>query len=370
MSPIDRRTFLKLGGAGILGVAFTPLLTGCDGGTVEPPYTNAGFAPFITPTSQFYVQHGGRDTIAGWTMPDLDRSAQITIRGVVDAPMTITVDDIERAAAAGQKRTIFKTMRCVIDSHLRPGATGWTGNAVFTGVPLRYFLEQAEIDWAAAARINITGYDGFLNNISLERLGRTDQGEMEPLLVYQMNGEPLTREHGAPVRLIMLETYGYKNLKWLKDINVSIHDRVAGTYQREGFADDGVIRVTSRGENVSENVTLPSGLVEITGHALSGEGRITAVEISIDDAPYVPVELEPNDRIYGSLPLPTGILQQRENYPFRGVWTKWRYRWNAPSGAHSIAIRAKDSSGSVQPEIDTEITNGQSGIVRYLVTVS
>ena len=40
------------------------------------------------------------------------------------------------------------------------------------------------------------------------------------MLAYEMDGVPLPREHGAPVRLVIPEMYGYKNVKWLKGINL------------------------------------------------------------------------------------------------------------------------------------------------------
>ncbi len=40
------------------------------------------------------------------------------------------------------------------------------------------------------------------------------------MLAYEMDGKPLPREHGAPVRLVIPDMYGYKNVKWLNGINV------------------------------------------------------------------------------------------------------------------------------------------------------
>ena len=372
MTPLDRRTFLKIGGAGLFGVAIAPLIAGCES-VVEPDRTLEGFTPFITPTDRFYVQNGGQDTIAGWSMPDITRETWLMqIKGEVATPATLTVGDLEAAAAAGQERTILKTMRCVLDSHLRPGALGWTGNAFWTGVPLRYFLERAGLDRANTKRINFRGADGFTNNITLERYGSADLGAMEPLLVYRMNGEPLTREHGGPVRLLLLETYGYKSIKWITEVNASIFNTPTGQYQREGFVDDGVIRVSSRSENVSENLTVRAGLVEITGFAVSGYGAVSRVEVSIDDNPFAAAEIEPLERLLHAVVLPPTIVQlaDRNAYPYRGVWTKWRMRWNAPAGEHTVAIRAIDSAGNTQEEDDLEIRDGQTGVVRYTVRVS
>jgi DMSO/TMAO reductase YedYZ molybdopterin-dependent catalytic subunit len=40
------------------------------------------------------------------------------------------------------------------------------------------------------------------------------------LLAYEMDGKPLPREHGAPVRLVMPEMYGYKSVKWVSRIEL------------------------------------------------------------------------------------------------------------------------------------------------------
>lgn len=41
------------------------------------------------------------------------------------------------------------------------------------------------------------------------------------LLAYEMDGKPLSRPHGAPVRVVIPDMYGYKNVKWVERIIVS-----------------------------------------------------------------------------------------------------------------------------------------------------
>ena len=41
------------------------------------------------------------------------------------------------------------------------------------------------------------------------------------MLAYEMDGEPLTRAHGAPVRLVIPEMYGYKGVKWVEQITLA-----------------------------------------------------------------------------------------------------------------------------------------------------
>jgi DMSO/TMAO reductase YedYZ molybdopterin-dependent catalytic subunit len=54
------------------------------------------------------------------------------------------------------------------------------------------------------------------------------------MLAYEMNGQPLKREHGAPVRVVIPEMYGYKNVKWVERIVVT--DQVTpGYWEQNGY---------------------------------------------------------------------------------------------------------------------------------------
>ena len=57
------------------------------------------------------------------------------------------------------------------------------------------------------------------------------------MLAYEMDGKPLPREHGAPVRLIIPEMYGYKNVKWLQR-STSSRTRVDGYWENLGYDRD------------------------------------------------------------------------------------------------------------------------------------
>ena len=57
------------------------------------------------------------------------------------------------------------------------------------------------------------------------------------MLALKMDGKPLTRAHGSPLRLVIPEMYGYKGVKWLKSIEVS-REAFAGYWEREGYDND------------------------------------------------------------------------------------------------------------------------------------
>jgi DMSO/TMAO reductase YedYZ molybdopterin-dependent catalytic subunit len=357
-------------------VAFAPLIAGCESYTVESLGDTAS-TPFLTPTDRFFVQNGGQGSIDGWTAPSLTRESwEMKIEGFqngdVAAPLTIRYADLMAARDAGSEITILKTLGCVLESPLRLTPTGYMGNAYWTGVPLKLFLDRAGLN-PGIMRLLVFGADDFSNNIVMERITKSDeQGLIQPLLVYQMNGQPLTPEHGFPVRLIMQEGFGYKNVKWINRIVATRNDFESGTYQDQGFVDDGIMRVTSRSTNVREGTTLTSGMVEISGFAVSGFAPVKGVEVSIDNGPFAPAEIVSLGEIQQSESLPPSIEQIRAKlpFPYRGVWARWRFAWSAPAGKHRIAIRAADAAGNVQPDVDRDLYDGQTGVTTYEVTVS
>jgi hypothetical protein len=372
---IDRRTFLKLGGVGILGVTFTPLLGGCEEfivtQLVEPKPVL-----FNTPQSEFFIQNGGEGSIEGWQQPSI---AQNDWRLAIEkenltAPFIQEVGSVSFAdliGATADTITLLKTMQCILESPVRLTQTGYTGSAYWTGVPLRFFLDRAGLDLTPYKRLRLYGADGFTNNFPVGRILESD-GLVQPLLVYQINGEPLTPEHGFPVRLIVQEGYGYMNVKWITKVRASFSDTEFGTYQNEGYVDDGVMRVNSRSTSLGEAISIPSGTTEITGFAVSGFAPISAVEVSIDGGAFQPAEIVPLEEIQSREALPPNILQLQQSllYPFKAVWTMWRFQWDAPSGNHTVAIRASDDAGNVQPAIDGSFYDGQTAVTRYDVTVS
>ncbi len=57
------------------------------------------------------------------------------------------------------------------------------------------------------------------------------------MLAHAMDGEPLTREHGAPVRLVMPKMYGYKGVKWVERITLTTRAQ-DGYWQQRGYDRD------------------------------------------------------------------------------------------------------------------------------------
>ncbi len=350
---LDRRSFLRLAGGGILGVIVIPI-AGCEFNGVDP-ITAGERVRILTPVEEFYYKNGAEISISDWSMPSIrpeDWSMEIT--GLVSSPTTIRMSDLE--AHASDRVDLLKTMRCVIDSN---EVRGLIGTAVWTGVPLRIFLDQAGIDLGSTRRLRLYGADGFRNNIPVDRIyGQVDPTLAEPLLVTAMNGVPLPSRHGAPVRLILHEAFGYKNVKWITKVEAVAEDDPFGTYQDAGFVDDGEMRLTSRTTNPLMNASVPAGDLLVSGFAVSGRSGIERVEVSVNGGEWVPADLVGEEGMLSSDPLIPTTLQasdpDRFAFPWRGVWRTWDFRFTATKGRHALRIRAIDADGNVQPEVDPD----------------
>ena len=332
--------------------------------------------PFLTPTdlapSQggFYVKHGGEAGIPGWSMPMLEPATwTLAIDGLVDTPLTVTMADLD--AEAANAITVLKTMRCIEDDNTVPGLIG---TALWRGVPLRLFLDRAGIDKDRTRRLRFYAADGFTNNIALNEVyGDFGPGNYEPLLVTHMNGQPLTREHGSPARLLVYDAYGYKSVKWIERIEATADDSVFGTYQQViGYVDDGTIRVTSKVTDPLFNATLPAGTLLVSGFAVSGYGAIASVAVSFDEGPFQEARLLPMDTFMAQNP-ELGEAQQVLDglaYPFSSVWALWEVRWDATPGEHQIRVRATDTAGNTQEDQDFDWEDGVNPVATITVTVA
>jgi len=364
---ISRRKFLYSAGSTVLGFSLIPL-TGCETNSFEPIVEGTSI-PFIspvqsvTPELSFFEQYGGAGALSDWPgVQQLSRDAwSMEIAGLVGNPITINFADILRESDAAVR--VLTTLRCVIDETSVPGLIG---NAVWTGVPLRIFLDRAGVDKTATRRFRFFGSDGFTNNLKFEHIyGTFDDDALEPLLVYEMNNEPLKAEHGHPVRLLVPGYYGYKSVKWLTRIEATADDTVFGSYQEQlGYVDDGVVSVINKVTNPLVGQTISAGRFRIFGYALSGQAGIQSVEISFNDGPFQGTRILPLSEILSSNPEIRETLQlqnlSQNAYPFRGVWALWDFEWDATAGRHLIRVRATDQRGNTQPVSDENDLDGNN----------
>jgi DMSO/TMAO reductase YedYZ molybdopterin-dependent catalytic subunit len=294
---------------------------------------------WITPVEQLFA-------VAHYGYPQVDAAAwKLPIEGLVSRPGSLTLDALKKRP----RKEHTATLECSGNSP----AGGLIGNARWAGTPLAPILkecglkpEAVEVVFFAADEGTEKIRGGEYKQHFARSLPLADALQQHVLLGYEMNGQPLTSKHGAPVRLIVPGFYGIAWVKWLTRIEV--HDRkylgrFMGrdyvTIRGEKRGDEVIWRETSVGRMnlksvVARAVRLPSGDVRLSGAAWSDGVPIRNVEVRIDGGDWAPARIE-----------------SKRATPY--AWTWWAFDWKGPqAGEHSVASRATDAHGRVQPAPD------------------
>ncbi|HET8527597.1 MAG TPA: sulfite oxidase-like oxidoreductase [Gaiellaceae bacterium] len=192
----------------------------------EAKVREAGYDPARLPPGQYLTEkwpvlHAGdvpHVDLATWTL-------QIT--GEVEQPVTLGYDELRALPAT----TVTTDIHCV---------TRWSRfDAGFTGVHWRELAKLCRPK--PGARFAIAHAEqGFTANLPLAALE-----EEASLVAYEADGEPLTPEHGGPVRLVVPTRYFWKSAKWLTGIELSPFDK-PGFWERYGYHNDADYRQEQR----------------------------------------------------------------------------------------------------------------------------
>jgi DMSO/TMAO reductase YedYZ molybdopterin-dependent catalytic subunit len=361
MKQTSRREILKGGlavaGLGVLGFPDWALPALAQGETLVP-FTdlpaNINLTPaadrriidirhiqgVFTPKDQFFTtQHYGH--------PEVDPVAfRLKVTGLVEKPLSLSLADLQKMKST---EVIFG-FEC--SGNRRP-LQGLASNGRFTGVPLRAVLEQAGLK-KEAREIVFFGADhgeedvdfrGTITKVE-QHFGRSLPRDRalapEPILAYAMNGDPLTRHQGSPLRLIIPGWYGVSNVKWLSQIHAQ-EEQYLGKFQARWYR-------TLRGEMIDgqiewkesaiSHLQLKSFVARVTrrgadhnvfGVILNDGTPIKSVEVRVDEGAWQPATLDPaTNAKYG--------------------WKFFNYTWKgATPGEHTVVSRVTDMTGKVQP---------------------
>jgi DMSO/TMAO reductase YedYZ molybdopterin-dependent catalytic subunit len=299
----------------------------------------------MTPKDQFFaVNHFNR--------PEIDGAAhRVKFTGMVNKPTELSVADL-RAMKATE---VVNGYECSGNSPR--SMEGLSSCGKFTGVRLSTLLKQVGVN-PKAREVVFFGADRGAQEVVFraqtfkleQQFGRSVTLENalkpEPLVAYALNGDPLTREQGFPVRLIMPGWYGVANVKWLNEVHLQ-EDRYLGNYQarwyrtlravggtgEEGdpntqFVENEVTRM--RVKSVVARVRKTSSGHEVYGFVLNDGSPLKSVEVQIDGGGWQKAALESSNTQFS--------------------WKLFHYKWDgATPGEHTIVSRATDSEGNVQP---------------------
>jgi DMSO/TMAO reductase YedYZ molybdopterin-dependent catalytic subunit len=310
--------------------------------TVDPWNAEASLASLrdeCTPTEAFYVRNN-------FVPPVLDaKQFRLRVGGAVERAVELDLDTL-RSMRRVERRV---TLECAGNGRilLDPPAPGtqWglgaAGTAVFAGVALADVLVMAGVR-AGAVEAVFTGADRgavpehgvvpFQRSLPID-VARADG----PLLAWEMNGAPLTRDHGFPLRLVVPGWYAVASVKWLTDIEL-VERPFTGHFQldRYVYLQDGAIvapvstmRVRSLITSHADAQSVRAGGTRIEGVAWSGAHAIARVDVSVDDGEWIEARLDGTSHA--------------------GEMIGWASDLTLSAGAHRVRARATDASGETQP---------------------
>jgi DMSO/TMAO reductase YedYZ molybdopterin-dependent catalytic subunit len=310
----------------------------------------AGLTGEVTPTELHYVR-------SNFAVPDHDGNLQIG--GAVGKPTTLTLDDLR--AMSPHHHTV--TLECAGNGRLemRPLPTGepWGDFAVstarWTGALLHEVLGEAgpasegvELlargadhgPYHLQAILPETDQDNLTFTRSLPLAQATDP-DAGILIAYEMNGQPLGRDHGAPFRLIVPHWYAVASVKWLERLDV-LTEPYTGEFQTGHYIYEwpdrphepvSLMRVRARITDPAPGSVIDQKTCTVRGKAWSGTGPITRVDVSLTgEGEWLPAQLEPPGSDFG--------------------WQDWSFTWDGIGvGRHTLRARATDAAGNVQPDV-------------------
>jgi sulfite oxidase len=349
----NRRRFVALSAAALaapaalLDAATTPSphMLQVNGYAVNAETPLALLTDYITPAELFFVR-------SHWIprTPELAKW-KLSVTGEVEHPLELSLPALKK-----MKKT---EMTCVLQcagngrglyAPVLPGVQwqyGAVGNARWGGVRVRDVLERAGVK-PSAQHLHTFGSDDppskvppFHRSVELEKL--LEDG----LLAWEMNGAPLMKEHGAPLRLVVPGWAGDHWMKWLVRISAAAEPQ-KGFYMETAYRyplKPGQPGVAFKPEEmkpltemfVKSNITTApkkarvGHAVTVAGFAFSGAPDIAKVELSDDG---------------GETWKDAALDSRHEPY----AWRRWSLAWTpAKSGTATLLARATDSRGAMQP---------------------
>jgi DMSO/TMAO reductase YedYZ molybdopterin-dependent catalytic subunit len=293
-----------------------------DGSLTAAGRAPGDLAPAITSTPDFYIVT--KNAIAD---PVVDASTwRLIVDGEVDHPVQVDYATLMALPSI----EITKTLECI--SKLTAGCNlasfgcdlmstaTWRGVAVGDVLNLAGGLKPGVVDVA------FLSIDEFSAGLPAEAV-------LDPmtLIVFQMNGQVLPREHGYPARLLVPGRYGMKNPKWLAGIR-ALNQPYTDWYQQRGWTRDGIVKTMSRIDTPADGSSLGAGQQTVAGVAYAGDRGIKLVEVSSDG---------------GGTWAPATFIEPPAG---KDAMVRWRATFDMGDKPLTLVVRATDGTGMVQSD--------------------
>jgi len=314
----------------------------------------------VTPTDAFFSRNHG-------PIPHIDpQSWQLQVDGCVDHPLTLSLGELRRRFG---QHTSTVTMQCAgnrRDGLMKvreiPGEHPWSrcaiGTASWTGASLARVLAAAGVQ-SDARHVAFQAPD-----VSEDANPAQPYGSSVPiskalggdvLLAWEMNGQPLTPVHGAPLRVVVPGYIGARSVKWVEKITAQAEPS-ANYYQATAYhvlpatavpvssGQEQGISLGPVGLNCEilrpgDGDAVPAGTVMVSGYAyVGGDRTVVRVDVSAD----------------------AGRTWQQASLGDQAgpwIWRLWQLELDVPRGPLELVARAWDDTGATQPESAEHVWN-------------
>lgn len=372
---IDRRS-LMYGTGGVALAAMAGLLSSAAKAQAAPSRSNMivhrGFplnaeprpeilrSAFITRQQDFYIRSHG-------TIPRLAAEGyKLRIGGQGTNTLELSVDDLRSRfphrsitavlQCAGNRRADMLDVKYVSGDAWQAGAIS---NAEWGGVGLGDVLRAAGVKDDADLHVAFACHDEIDEEGEHFKFGVSiplwKAMAPETIIAFTMNGEPLTAEHGFPLRVVTPGYAGVRSPKWLA--SVTIQDKPSDNHiqQKEyKLFPPGVTKQTADlGKGVVINdMPLNSAILEPMAGARLALGSNTVRGYAIATGrPIVRVDVSAD----GGKNWHQAELERHSDAPWS--WTFWNVKLELPRSGVELVVRAVDDAGETQPSATAEIWN-------------
>lgn len=350
--------------------------------------------PYKLPPEKLKAAGMTRESWRLEVLPDPESNSRVERPLRVADGTALTFDGLMKLAEKHSIR-FLKTMTCNnIGSPL--------GTGLWEGVPLR------EVIWAAKPTSNVRrvwfyGYHNedpkqeFRGSLSVGRVLEDPPGIPPVILCHRLNGDWISGKRGGPVRMVIPESYGFRNIKWLTKVFLTNRFNANDTYERGNNDIDSwmksIARFISKPRRGSAGTPIP-----LTGLAQVGINGVSKVQAWLhpkdkplpggdpyfQKAPWQDMKLLPPPDVFGGgLPkdaIGPGVLPPVHGFdPKTGRPTSWPQAYSlvhwagllpgVPAGRYDLRCRAINNRGVAQPLPRPFRKSGASDIERVSLVV-
>jgi DMSO/TMAO reductase YedYZ molybdopterin-dependent catalytic subunit len=358
---LNRRQFLIQVGAAsatitVIGAGLGALLTRREGVSIV---STGASQPEVTPGAEIAALPNADDPVipAPGTRPEvtpLEDHYRIDISTLPPRispdgymlPFTTAIDGGEQTVAEltlDDIRTRYEPVEAYITMSCISNQVGGDliSTTKWTGVPMQRILAGMEVP-AGATHLKITAADGFDETVALDLINSDER----VMLAYMWEDQPLTVEHGFPLRIHIPNHFGMKQPKWITGMEFIAGDQ-DGYWVRRGWDKEALVRTTSVIDTVATSAIMTDEdgqqLVPVGGIAYSGARGISRVEVRVDGGDWVETALR-------------APISDR-------TWYLWRYDWPFQAGDHTFEVRCYEEDGTPQiDDVRDEYPSGATGI--------